>query len=117
MIIIDYGAGNLPSVANAVAALGYESNITGCPSDLFDAHAVILPGAAADTMANLNKLRLGDHVRRLIAYECPCYCQLWGRYTGRSISNACCRQERCCSGNQHLSLRHLFNLGDQRVSG
>ena len=67
--IVDYGAGNLRSVANAVASLGYESKITGRPGDLLAARAVIMPGvgAAADTMASLKKLGLDDPIRRLIA--------------------------------------------------
>jgi len=71
--IVDYGAGNLRSVVNAVAKLGYQSKIASRPRDLFDARAVILPGvgAAADTMANLKKLRLVDPIRRLIAEGRP----------------------------------------------
>ena len=67
--IVDYGAGNLRSVANAVTRLGYPSKITSHPGDLLDAQAVILPGvgAAADTMASLKKLGLVDPIRRVIA--------------------------------------------------
>jgi glutamine amidotransferase len=71
--IVDYGAGNLRSVVNAVAALGYQAKITSQPEDLFSAQAVILPGvgAAADTMSNLNKLGLAGPIRRLIAEGRP----------------------------------------------
>ncbi len=67
--IVDYGAGNLRSVVNALTKLGHQSKITSRPRDLFNARAVILPGvgAAADTMANLKKLRLVDPIHRLIA--------------------------------------------------
>lgn len=67
--IVDYGAGNLRSVANAIAKLGYQSKITSSPSDLLDAQAVILPGvgAAADTMENLKRLGLASPIRQLIA--------------------------------------------------
>ena len=53
--IIDYGAGNLRSVANAITKLGYQPRITSNPSEVINAQAVILPGvgAAGDTMANL----------------------------------------------------------------
>jgi glutamine amidotransferase len=53
--IIDYGAGNLRSVVNAIRKLGYQPKVTNCPRDLVDARAVILPGvgAAAETMKNL----------------------------------------------------------------
>ena len=67
--IIDYGAGNLRSVVNAVSKLGYRPKVTTSPDDVFNARAVILPGvgAAADTMANLKKLGLVSPIRRFIA--------------------------------------------------
>jgi len=71
--IIDYGAGNLRSVVNALTTLGYQPGITSNPDDLRNAQAVILPGvgAAGDTMSNLNKLGLADPIRRLIAENRP----------------------------------------------
>lgn len=71
--IVDYGAGNLRSVANAVARLGYQSKITSRPAEVLNARAVILPGvgAAADTMANLKRLGLVDPIRRIIAEGHP----------------------------------------------
>ena len=71
--IVDYGAGNLRSVANAVTKLGYQSKITSSPAEVLDARAVILPGvgAAADTMANLKRLGLVDPIRQLIAEGRP----------------------------------------------
>ena len=71
--IIDYGAGNLRSVANAIAKLGYQPKITSCPSDLLNAQAVILPGvgAAADTMGNLRRLGLVDPLCQLIGEGHP----------------------------------------------
>ena len=71
--IIDYGAGNLRSVVNAVNKLGYQSKITSSPGDVLNAQAVILPGvgAAADTMANLKKLGLVSPIRRFIAEGRP----------------------------------------------
>ena len=67
--IIDYGAGNLRSVVNAVSKLGYRPQVTTSPDDVLNARAVILPGvgAAADTMANLKKLGLVSPIRRFIA--------------------------------------------------
>ena len=59
--IIDYGAGNLRSVANAIARLGYQPRITSDPAEVVNAQAVILPGvgAAGDTMASLKRLGTG----------------------------------------------------------
>lgn len=66
--IIDYGAGNLKSVVNAVHYLGYQLKITRDASDLESAQAVILPGvgAAADTVINLQQLQLIKPIRQCI---------------------------------------------------
>ena len=58
IVIIDYGAGNLRSVANALTRLGCQPKVTSRPRDLLNARAVILPGvgAAAETMKNLKTL-------------------------------------------------------------
>jgi glutamine amidotransferase len=66
--IVDYGAGNLGSVANAIVKLGYEPEITGKPSEVLNAPAVILPGvgAAGDAMENLEAIGMADVVRQLI---------------------------------------------------
>lgn len=71
--IIDYGAGNLRSVVNAVSHLGYQPKITNRAADLLAAPLVILPGvgAAATAMARLKELGLDDTIRRLIAAERP----------------------------------------------
>ena len=67
--IIDYGAGNLRSVLNAVTRLGYQPRITSSPDEVLSAQAVILPGvgAAADTMESLRRLGLASPIRELIA--------------------------------------------------
>ena len=67
--IVDYGAGNLRSVVNAITKLGYQSKITSSPGELANARAVILPGvgAAADTMENLKRLGLVNPICQLIA--------------------------------------------------
>ena len=71
--IIDYGAGNLRSVVNAISRLGYQPKITNNPEEVLAAQAVILPGvgAAADTMTSLQSLGLVDPIRRYIAEERP----------------------------------------------
>ncbi len=71
--IVDYGAGNLRSVANAVARLGYQPTVTSNPGDLPGAAAVILPGvgAAADTMRNLERLGLSEAIRQVVADGLP----------------------------------------------
>ena len=73
--LIDYGAGNLRSVANAIKKLGYHPRVTGDPGEVLDAAAVILPGvgAAADTMNSLEKLGMTDAIRQLIQQRSPLF--------------------------------------------
>ncbi len=71
--VIDYGAGNLRSVVNALRKLGCQPVITSRPDEVLHAQAVILPGvgAAADTMASLKRLGLTGTISRLIADDRP----------------------------------------------
>jgi len=71
--IVDYGAGNLRSVTNAIARLGYQPLVTASASDVARAQAVILPGvgAAGDTMENLRRLGLVDVINQFIADDRP----------------------------------------------
>jgi len=71
--IIDYGAGNLRSVINAITKLGYQPKVTSLGTDLLNAQAVILPGVGAgdDVMENLKKLKLVNPIRRYIADDRP----------------------------------------------
>ncbi len=73
IVIVDYGAGNLRSVANAITKLGYQPRITSSISEVLNAQAVILPGvgAAADTMENLRTLGLASPICQLIAEGRP----------------------------------------------
>jgi imidazole glycerol-phosphate synthase subunit HisH len=71
--IIDYGAGNLRSVINAVTKLGYQAAITSRPEEILQAQAVIFPGvgAAGDTMSSLYKLGLTQVIQQLVAENRP----------------------------------------------
>ena len=71
--IIDYGAGNIRSVINAVMKLGYRAQITSQPEEILQAEAVVLPGvgAAGDTMKSLRKLGLTGVINRLAAENRP----------------------------------------------
>ncbi|MGI2335677.1 MAG: imidazole glycerol phosphate synthase subunit HisH [Dehalogenimonas sp.] len=73
--IIDYGAGNLRSVANAVACLGYRAVVSGNPNDILKADAVILPGvgAAADTVSSLKRHGLDNALREIVARGTPLF--------------------------------------------
>ncbi len=73
IVIVDYGAGNLRSVARAVAHVGHEPVVTSDPADVASADALILPGvgAAADTMRNLREHAMVEPVREYIASGRP----------------------------------------------
>jgi glutamine amidotransferase len=73
IVIVDYGAGNIRSVINAIVKLGYQPQVTSRGKDLLDARAVILPGvgAAGDTMDSFRKLGLIEPIRRYIAAGRP----------------------------------------------
>lgn len=64
--IIDYGAGNLHSVKNALDFLGAESIITSSAEEILNADKVILPGVGAfgDAMASLEKRGLVDVIKK-----------------------------------------------------
>ncbi len=71
--IIDYGAGNLRSVAKAVAKLGYQAEITSDAQIVSNADTVILPGvgAAGDTMDSLQKLGMIESIKKVNAEGRP----------------------------------------------
>lgn len=66
--IIDYGLGNVQSVAGAVEKLGYQAVITNDIQELQKADKLILPGvgAFADGMKNLEKLGLIKTLNSLV---------------------------------------------------
>lgn len=67
--IVDYGAGNLHSVKNALDFIGAKSVVTSSADIIADADKVILPGVGAfgDAMARLNESSLTEPVKRAIA--------------------------------------------------
>ena len=71
--IVDYGAGNLRSVAKAVASLGYKAKITQNPAEVLAADAVILPGvgAAGDAMARLKEAGLVEALTEVVRQGRP----------------------------------------------
>ena len=63
--IVDYGAGNIFSVKNALDYLGYDNKLTNKIQDLKDADAIILPGVGAfpHAMEQLNASGLVDTIK------------------------------------------------------
>lgn len=73
IVVIDYDAGNLRSVARALAHVDEPPVVSADPSDIDRAAGVVLPGvgAAADTMANLISRNLVEPLREYIAAGRP----------------------------------------------
>lgn len=71
--IIDYGAGNIKSVENAVRYLGQEAVLTRDPAVILSADHVILPGVGAfgDAMVRLRKYGLDNVLREVVKKEIP----------------------------------------------
>lgn len=63
--VIDYGAGNIFSVKNALDYLGYENRLTKSPEDIKNADGIILPGVGAFpwAMKMLNESGLVDTIK------------------------------------------------------
>lgn len=66
--IIDYKAGNAPSVLHAVTHLGYEADFARHPSDIKDATHIILPGvgSAKSTMESLYEIDLIEALEDMV---------------------------------------------------
>lgn len=73
IVIIDYGLGNLASVANALTKLEIPFKISGQIEDLRSATALILPGvgAAAFGMKNLRERKLDAEIKSQVALGKP----------------------------------------------
>jgi len=72
-VVIDYGAGNLRSVINAIRYIGVEPLVSNIATDVAQAPAVILPGvgAAACAVDSLDKHGLRDALLEFIAEDKP----------------------------------------------
>jgi glutamine amidotransferase len=71
--VVDYGAGNLRSVAKALERSNLEPRVVGDPAAVRGADGVVLPGvgAFADAVANLREKGLDDAVRESMAAGRP----------------------------------------------
>lgn len=76
--IIDYGAGNLHSVQNALNFLGVENRISDNPEEILNAEKIILPGVGSfgDAMKALNEKKLTDIIKKAV-------------YSGKPILGIC----------------------------
>ena len=66
--LIDYGMGNLRSVAKAIEVCGGDVNIVTKPEELFKMDKIVLPGVGAikDCMLNLKKFKLIEALKEFI---------------------------------------------------
>jgi glutamine amidotransferase len=71
--VVDYGAGNVQSVANALDAIGIDAELTTDPAFIRAASGVIVPGvgAAQDTIRNLERRGLVEPVLDVIRRDVP----------------------------------------------
>ncbi|GJP65990.1 hypothetical protein CLOP_g22878 [Closterium sp. NIES-67] len=71
--LLDYGAGNVRSVRNAIRLLGYEINDVSEPEDILAAKKLIFPGVGAfrAAMDVLNSRGLSDAIRQYVALDRP----------------------------------------------
>lgn len=73
VVVVDYGMGNLRSVAKALEHVGANVVVTRDPGRVREAEILILPGVGAfkDCMANLHEFKLADPVRDRILADIP----------------------------------------------
>lgn len=71
--VVDYGAGNLRSVAKALETVGYRVNVTDKAADLNNADGVVFPGQgiAGPCMERLRAAGMKSALEDLIARETP----------------------------------------------
>jgi glutamine amidotransferase len=65
VVVVDYGAGNLVSIRNAIALLGAEPSVALAPDDLRQARLIVVPGVGASgpAMERLDRSGMSDAIR------------------------------------------------------
>ena len=73
IVIVDYGAGNLRSVAKAFEQIGFPARISDDPAELLRARGVILPGVGSSgaAMAALQERGLVEPLREVASRDIP----------------------------------------------
>ncbi|RMA97248.1 imidazole glycerol phosphate synthase subunit HisH [Hydrogenothermus marinus] len=64
IVVVDYGMGNLRSVAKAFEKVGFNIKVSSNPKDIKDAKAIVVPGVGAfgDAVHNLKRFNLFDEI-------------------------------------------------------
>jgi len=75
IVIVDYGMGNLRSVANAFESVGAKTKLSGNPTDIKRAKAVVVPGQGAfrDCMACLQQNHLAPALTEAVITQKKLY--------------------------------------------
>jgi glutamine amidotransferase len=104
LVIVDYDAGNLYSVARAVEHNGVRPRITSTSKYLDDADALIVPGvgAAEDTMANLRAHGLVEPLKEYIA-------------SGRPFLGVCMGQQALFEASEEGGEHECLGVLDGRI--
>ncbi len=104
LVIVDYGAGNLHSVAKAVQSQGVKPMITTSAKYLDEADALIVPGvgAAEDTMLNLRRCELVDPIKSYIA-------------SGRPFFGVCMGQQALFDASEENGLQECLGILPGRI--
>ncbi|MFP6870188.1 MAG: imidazole glycerol phosphate synthase subunit HisH [Nitrospinota bacterium] len=73
IVVVDYGMGNVRSVANGLGSIGAASRLSGDPADIAGASGIILPGVGGfpECMNALNAAGLSDPIKEAIARGVP----------------------------------------------
>ena len=73
VVVIDYGRGNLRSVAKALEKVGAPVLVSASPRAVADARALVLPGVGAfgDAMAALRRLKLVNPIKKAVGSGKP----------------------------------------------
>ena len=106
IVIVDYGAGNLRSVAKAFEHIGFPARISDDPAVLLRSRGVILPGVGSSgaAMAALQERRLVEPLREVAARGIP----FFGVCLGLQILlEASEEDERPCLGIVTGRVKHL----------
>lgn len=73
IVVVDYGVGNLQSVKNGFAAVGFDVHVSSDPGDVASASGLVLPGVGAfgQAMEALHKTGLSAALLERVAHGMP----------------------------------------------
>ena len=71
IILVDYGAGNLQSIANAINYLGYEAIVSSDPEKILSADQIVLPGVGSyhRAMENLSNQYIDIAIKEFVLHK------------------------------------------------